>query len=211
MEQERGSPVQPYSHRESFSDREDRPCFSLRPTQTIFKPVIFHTHLEGPPDEGNKSKSKKRKRSHESDKKTDRLIKARGGFQGWPVSRTRRRLFLFLLTFDILLSQPHARFHNPLRGKGQRADPEDARLMYSASYETPRIDSAARIRSSNPSSVVSFFVRVSSNAFLTSFALLLGHRSGPDVVMSASDRYWAVSSSVGRKPSEGVLKKEKIG
>ena len=80
--------------------------------------------------------------------------------------------------------------------------------MHSVSHETPRIDIAAKIRSSNPSSVVSFFVRVSSNAFLTSFTLLLGHRSGPDVVASASDRYWAVSSSVGETRRGGVEKGE---
>ena len=54
---------------------------------------------------------------------------------------------------------------------------EDAEIVHSVSYQTPRINSAAEMRSSNPSSIVSFLVRVSSKAFLMSVELLLDHRS----------------------------------
>ena len=80
------------------------------------------------------------------------------------------------LSFDIRYQSSTATHMGPQpheREGTKGATAERARVMHSMAYETPRIDSAAKMRSSNPRSIISLPVRVSSKAFLTSVAFLL--------------------------------------
>jgi len=150
--------------------------FPLGHTKKMFKQIFFRKHLRGSSDRENKSKRIKKRKKKENTtgkRQENRLNEMQETGVSGRCQKHAEGSLSFLLTFEIDLSQPHARFHNPREGRDKKALAKGAEAIHSVSYETPRIDSAAETRSSNPNSIVSFLVRVSSKAFLTSVAILL--------------------------------------